>query len=335
MIGDYNAGIDRIKVTEEKDMHPEEVRAWFIERAKAIGATNLEESPKQLKVRLYSHTGSTDFLTLVARSRYVEVFGSVASFLYGGGELLRYEDLPEALALLGNMLESRLRLARVDSIEITADVHLPERYEAYTPSIQAPSRMERRDIGGTIYIEGAKRKRKGGKSAPPNKRLKVYNKGTELGAPPEKGCLLRVELTLDGGASAIGRAIKAGDRVMITDLTAPDIWNALISQLTQSVSKAIQGQTKLADMDDMNADKRIFIAIAQEASKQGQPLEELPSVRAVMEELDKKARYRVKQKMRKITEQIQASAGGNQRAEELRVFIDAAQATSRVSEASE
>lgn len=326
MIGDYKIGIDRIKITEEVDDTPEAVRARFIQRMQEIGAIDMEQSAKHIKVRLYSPRGSTDFLTLVARNRFVEVYGSVASFLYGGGELLRYDDLPEALQVVGNILESNLRLARVDSIEITADAHLPQPYEAYTPCIQAPPRMERTERKGTIYIEGVGRTRAKGKTKPPSKRLKIYDKGKELGKPPEIGCLLRVELTIDRGASTIGRAIGVGGRLMATDLTDSTIWNSTINQLVQSFSNTIQGSHDTTD-EDMKPTDRILIALAKEVSKQGVRWEELPSVKHVMNELDKKTRYRVRQKIRKVSREILANQGGYERANELREFIETAGAT--------
>lgn len=226
----YPPQIDRVEMTGRYNDTASNVRAFMYRRMEELGEKPYISGRGTFICRLYNQEG-TQYLKVTQRGHSVWVRGSLSKW---GGYLDEYTRhcLPcdRVGAVVSEVLD-RLGLSaewvKVHSVEMGIDILVSGRVLDYTPYLRIARGQKRLHIPkeGYTHYQGSTRR-----------VFKVYDKGKELGARTKEGTtLLRMEMTLQNGASSIGKVLGLSLPLHASDLGKGDTLHYMVKLLLKMI----------------------------------------------------------------------------------------------------
>lgn len=217
--------VDNVKMVGDYGDTASNVRLYLTQRLEELGEKPYKKNGT-LMCKLHNEEG-TQHLMITQRGHSVWVRGSLSKWGGYKDEYQRY-NLPRGrTGVVVREVLDRLGLpaewVKVHSIEIGIDILVSGKITDYTQNLRIAKGQKRihKEKERTTHYQGSTQK-----------LFKVYDKGEEIGILlPEGMCLIRMELTLQNGASCIGKRLGLLLPLHASDLEQDDTILSMIKQL--------------------------------------------------------------------------------------------------------
>ena len=222
--------IDRVEMAGHYSASATSVRAFLLERLQELG-----EAPyiswRGILCCSLSNPQGTHALKITQRGSSVWIRGSLSKWSGCLDEYTRhYLPCDRVGAVVSEVLD-RLGLSaewvKVHSVEMGIDILVSGRVLDYTPYLRIARGQKRLHIPkeGYTHYQGSTRR-----------VFKVYDKGKELGARTQEGTtLLRMEMTLQNGASSIGKVLGLSLPLHASELVKGDTLHFIAKLLLKMI----------------------------------------------------------------------------------------------------
>lgn len=230
----YPPQIDRVEMAGRYSASATSVRAFLLERLQELG-----EAPyiswRGILCCSLSNPQGTHALKITQRGSSVWIRGSLSKWSGCVDEYARpYLPSSKVDAIIQEVLD-RLELdakwVKVHSVEIGLDIVVAGKIGDYTPYLRTAKGQRRKlvDRGYSTHYQGNTRR-----------EFKVYDKGEEQGMQlPEGVTLLRMELTLQNGASSIRKALGLGLPLHASDFGKTSMMHSLVNALFKMIDEVL------------------------------------------------------------------------------------------------
>lgn len=247
--------VDKVTMSGDYEATASNVRSFLTERLKELGEKPYINGKGTLMCKLHNEEG-TQHLMITQRGHSVWVRGSLSKWGGYKDEYQRYNITRGRTGVVVREVLDRLGLpaewVKVHSVEIGIDILVQGKITDYTQNLRVAKGQKRihKEKERTTHYQGNTQK-----------LFKVYDKGAEIGILlPDGMCLLRMELTLQNGASCIGKRLGLLLPLHASDLEQDDTILSMIKQLHAMIRNVLP--TGIAKTTGKPKDRAIETAIS-------------------------------------------------------------------------
>lgn len=229
----FHPQIDSVKMGVKYEGTGRSAHEYIKQRLWSLGERPYREGGG-LKCKLHNEAG-TAHLMVVQKGANIKVEGSLPKWGGCRDEYQRYTLTRGGVGVVVGEVFDRLgipiELVNVHSVEMGIDMLVSGKITDYTPYLRTARGQKHMVIPKqrTTSYQGST-----------NKTFKIYDKGAELGInTPEGTTLLRMELTLRGGASKVKSQLKMTATPKASDLGRDDMAMSLIKKLRKMIHEIL------------------------------------------------------------------------------------------------
>lgn len=290
--------IDKVKMGVECNADGRAVREYIRQRLWECGERPYKNKGR-LMCKLHNEAG-TAHLMVVQDEAYISIEGSLQKWYGCKDEYQRYSLPREKICVVVREVLDMLGLpyneVKVHSVEMGIDMLVLGKITDYTPYLRTAPRQKRMHVPNarTTHYQGSA-----------NKVLKVYDKGAEMKIKtPDGTTLLRLELTLRGGASKVKSQLKMTATPKASDLWLYDMGMSLIKKLRKMIHEILPTSKPRTTgaIKDASIDVAMSLLIEEFGAKAVAMVVDRLECEAVAER-NGKYRQRIREQAKKIQEQ--------------------------------